>query len=192
MTIMSIGHSYITEVGLASSVALPPGSAQSLHRLAVVRRQQGVSRHAVASRLNVGIEKVRQQENESSDLPLSMLYAWGEILDVPIAELLAEPSDGLPAQVLLRSQLVRLMKTVRTTLEKAKQDSVRWLVQTMINQLVEIMPELSEVGVWNVGGRQRRRSELGVAAERRLASEMFVEKDEEEASRFASYRGEAG
>jgi transcriptional regulator with XRE-family HTH domain len=189
---MSIGHSFITEVGSAPYMAIPPGSAQSLHRLAVVRRQQGVSRQAVASRLNVGVEKVRQQENENSDLPLSALYAWREILDVPIAELLVEPSDGLPSQVLLRSQLVRLMKTVRTTLEKAKQDSVRWLLQTMINQLVEIMPELSDVGVWNIGGKQRRRSELGVAAERRLASEMFVERDDPEPSRFASYVGEGG
>ena len=79
--------------------------------------------------------------------------------------------DDLTSSILLRSQLVRLMKTVRTILEKAKQDSVRWIAQTMINQLVEIMPELSEVGVWNVGGRQRRRSELGVAAERRLATD---------------------
>lgn len=165
-------------------------SPQSLHRLARVRRQQGVSRQTVASRLRIGVEEVRRQESEGSDLPLSALYAWREILDVPIAELLVEPSDDLPSPILMRSRLVRLMKTVRTTLDKAKQDSVRWLVQTMINQLVEIMPELSEVGVWNVGGRQRRRSELGVAAERRLATDMFVDKDDDDYARLTSYMGD--
>jgi hypothetical protein len=144
----------------------------------------------VASRLRIGVEEVRRQESEGSDLPLSALYAWREILDVPIAELLVEPSDDLPSPILMRSRLVRLMKTVRTTLDKAKQDSVRWLVQTMINQLVEIMPELSEVGVWNVGGRQRRRSELGVAAERRLATDMFVDKDDDDYARLTSYMGD--
>jgi hypothetical protein len=70
---MSIGHSYITEVGSAPYVALPPGNAQPLHRLATVRRQQGVSRHTVARRLKIEIEQVHQQETESSDLPLSTL-----------------------------------------------------------------------------------------------------------------------
>ena len=172
---MSIGPCYVAEVG-ASYVAVPPTNAQALHRLAAVRREQGVSRHAVASRLKVAVEQVRRQESEDSDLPLSTLYAWREILDVPIADLLVEPDDGFPSQILLRSQLVRLMKTARTAIEKAKQDSVRWMAQTMINQLIEIMPELSDVGVWNVGGKQRRRNELGVAAERRLASDMYVEK----------------
>ena len=68
----------------------------------------------MASRLRIGVEQVRQQESESSDLPLSTLYAWREILEVPIAELLVEPSDDLPSPILLRSRLVRLMKTVRT------------------------------------------------------------------------------
>lgn len=174
---MSIGPCYIAEVGSAAYVPVPKGNARALHRLATVRRQQGVSRHAVASRLKVPVEQVRQQESAESDLSLSALYAWQEILEVPIADLLVEPGDGLPSEIQLRSQLVRLMKTARTAVEKVKQDSVRWLVQTMINQLVEIMPELSEVGVWNVGGKQRRRNELGVAAERRLASDLFAEKD---------------
>jgi transcriptional regulator with XRE-family HTH domain len=189
---MSIGHCYLTEVGSAPYVAVPATNTQALHRLAAVRRQQGVSRHAVASRLKVGIEQVRQQESESSDLTLSTLYAWREILDVPIAELLVEPCDGLPSSILWRSQMVRLMKTVRTILEKTKQDSVRWMAQTMISQLVEIMPELSEVGVWNIGGKQRRRHELGVAAQRRLATEMFVEKDDGELIRFAPSMVEEG
>ena len=158
----------------------PRQIAQPLHRLATVRRQQGVSRHAVAGRLKIGVEQVRQQETESSDLPLSTLYAWRDILDVPIAELLVEPGDGYSPSILARSQLVRLMKTVRTILEKTKQDSVRWMAQTMIDQLVEIMPELADVGVWNIGGRRRRLSELGVAAERRLAADMFVESNDDE------------
>ena len=189
---MSIGHCYLTEVGSVPYVPVPATNTQPLHRLAAVRRQQGVSRHVVASRLKVEIDHVRQQESENSDLLLSTLYAWREILDVPIAELLVEPCDGLPSSILLRSQLVRLMKTIRTILEKTKQDSVRWMAQTMINQLVEIMPELSEVGVWNIGGKQRRRTELGVAAQRRLATEMFVEKDDGEFARLAPCMIEEG
>ena len=185
---MSIAYSYSAETAAAPFV-VPAAKTQALHRLARVRRQQGVSRNTVASQLNIEIEQVRKQESASCDLPLSTLYAWREILDVPIAELLIEPGDDLSASILLRSQLVRVMKTVRTLLEKTKQDSVRWLAETMINQLVEIMPELSEVGVWNVGGK-RRRNELGVAAQRRLATDAFVEREDDECGRLTLFMGE--
>jgi len=185
---MSIGHCYVTEVGAALCAAVPATDSRPLHRLAAVRRHQGVSRCAVARRLNIGIEQVRQQESECSDLPLSALYAWQAILDVPIAELLVEPRDGLPSSVSLRSRLVRLMKTVQSILEKTKQDSVRWMAQTMIAQLIEMMPELANIGAWNVSGRQRRRSELGVAAQRRLPDEVFVESDEY-SQLYASFAG---
>jgi transcriptional regulator with XRE-family HTH domain len=188
---MSIGHCYLPDVGAAPYVAVPAADSQPLHRLATVRRQQGVSRHAVARRLNIDVEQVRQQESEDSDLPLSTLYAWQSILDVPVAELLVEPSDGLPSSLLLRSQLLRLMKTVRAISEKAKQESVRRMAETMAGQLVEIMPEVADVGAWNIGGRERRRSELGVAAQRRMADELFVESDDgESVRRYLSFAGE--
>ena len=59
----------------------------------------------------------------------------------------------------------------------------------MIEQLVEIMPEVSEVGVWNAGGK-RRRHELGVAAQRRLATDAFVERDDDECARLTLFMGE--
>jgi transcriptional regulator with XRE-family HTH domain len=176
---MSLDHICASAVGAVPCVAVPSTDHQPLHRLATVRRQQGVSRHAVAHRLKIEVDEVRQQETEDCDLPLSTLHAWRDVLDVPIAELLVEPADGPSSSILARSQLVRLMKSTRMLLEKAKQDSVRWIAQTMINQLVEIMPELADVGVWNIGGRQRRRSDLGVAASRRLTAEMFVDSNDD-------------
>jgi len=177
---MSIEHCDATGVGAVQDVAVPATGGQPLQRLAAVRRQQGLSRGTVARQLNIETEQVRQQESEGSDLRLSTLYAWQNILDVPVAELLVEPGDGLPSSVLMRSQLLRLMKTVQVISEKTKQVSVRRMAQTMVGQLVEIMPELANVGAWNISGRQRRRSELGVAAQRRLPDEMFVEHDDNE------------
>jgi transcriptional regulator with XRE-family HTH domain len=174
---MSIGYCSVPAVATMPYVPLPAASRQSLHRLAAVRRQQGVSRHAIAHRLNIDLEEVRRQESEDSDLRLSTLYAWQSILDVPIAELLVEPDDELPPSILIRSQLLRLMKTVQTIYEKTKQESIRRLAQTMAGQLVDIMPQLAEVGAWNISGRQRRRSELGAAAQRHLPDNMFVDGD---------------
>jgi len=175
---MSIEHCDVTGVGAAQDVAVPPTGRQPLQRLAAVRRRQGLSLDTVARQLNIEIEQVRQQESESSDLPLSTVYAWQKILEVPVAELLVEAGDGLTSPVLKRSQLVRLMKTVLAISEQTKQESVRRMVQTMVGQLVEIMPELANVSAWHAVGQQRRPSELGVAAQRRLGDELFVDRDE--------------
>ena len=133
---------------------------------------------------------MRQQEDESCDLPLSTLYAWQSILDVPIAELLVEPDDGLPSSILLRSQMVRLMKTVQTISQNTKQESIRRMAQTMVGQLVEIMPEVADVGPWNINGAPRRPSDLGLTAHRRMSDDLFVDRDSGYAQHCASVAGD--
>lgn len=173
---MSIAPYETMNSEVPQDVAVPAVDGRPLQRLAMVRRQQGISRRTVARRLNLEIEHVRQQERESSDLPLSALYAWQKALDVPVAELLVEAGDSLVSPVLERSQLVRLMKTVLAMRDQAKQESVRRMAQTMYEQLTEIMPELASVGPWHAVGKRRRLSELGVAAQRRLTEDVFVDR----------------
>ncbi len=173
---MSVGHYGSVGVGLPPQVSVPATEQRPLQRLAQVRKQQGVSRRTLARRLNVDIDRVREQERETADLNLTTLYAWQNALEVPVAELLVEASDSLTSPVLQRSQLVRLMKTVLAICETAKQESVRRMGQTMIGQLIEIMPELENVTAWHTVGKRRRLSELGVAAQRRLAEEVFVDR----------------
>jgi len=168
----------MTGLGPPPDVALPAVERPAMQRLAAVRRRQGLSRRTIARRLNVDINQVRQQECETADLPLSTLYAWQRALEGPVAELLAEASDTLATPILERSQLVRLMKTVQAIREQTKQVSIRRMTQTLANQLIEIMPELAEVSPWHTIGRRRRLDELGVAAQRRLADEVFVERDD--------------
>ena len=151
------------------SPVLPAGS-QPLHRLKAVRRRQGLSRQRLAERMNVTIEKVRQQESETADLPLSVLYAWQKALDVPLTELLEEPSDALVSPILERSQLLRLTKTVLVVLERARQATIRRMAQSMHEQLVEMMPELANVIPWRADGKRRRRRESAVTAQRRAVA----------------------
>jgi transcriptional regulator with XRE-family HTH domain len=174
---MSIGHCASTDAGLPGEVALPAADIRPLQRLALVRRLQGISRRTVARRLNLEVEQVREQEQSESDLPLSALYAWQKALEVPVAELLVEADASLASPVLERSRLVRLMKTVLAIREHSKQESIRRMAETMIGQLVEVMPELAEVGPWHAVGRRRRLSELGVAAQRRLSDDVFLERE---------------
>jgi len=128
--------------------------------------------------MNITIEQVRQQECESANLPLSVLYAWQKVLAVPIAELLVEASDSLVSPVLERSQLVRLTKTVLAVRERARQEPIRRMAQTMFDQLVEIMPELANVVAWHAVGKPRRGRELGATAQRYLTEEAFIDRGE--------------
>ncbi len=132
----------------------------------------------MARRLNIDVEEVQQQECATTDLPLSVLYAWQKVLEVPVAELLVEGDEGLSSPILERSQLVRLMKTVLAISEQARQESIRRMAQTMAAQLTEIMPELAEVGPWHTVGKRRRLNELGIAAQRRFADDVFIDNDE--------------
>jgi hypothetical protein len=119
---------------------------------------------------------VKIEESETTDLPLSRLYQWRDALDVPIEELLAESGDGLTDGIQERAHLVRVMKTALAILERSNQTSIQRMAQTLVDQLREMMPELEEVGPWHTVGQRRRRDELGVAAERRLADDVFFDR----------------
>jgi transcriptional regulator with XRE-family HTH domain len=155
--------------------APPQHPNHPLHRLAEVRRQQGISRRTLARRMNVELSTVRQQESEDCDMSLSQLYEWQKALEVPLSELLVEADDSLATAIMHRAQLVRLMKSALAIKENAKQDSIRRMVETLIEQLLEIMPELSGVGPWHAVGKRRRLDELGVAADRRISESMFID-----------------
>jgi transcriptional regulator with XRE-family HTH domain len=187
---MSIDHYCAPTLGATPYVAVPPTTSQPLHRLKAVRRQQNLSRHVVASRLGITVEEVQRQENEDCDIPLSTLYAWERALRVPAAELLVGADEKEPCSVAMRSLLLRLMKTVQMISERTKQNSIRWMSETMASQLIEVMPELANVGAWTVGDKPRGPRDLGAAARRGLADGLFVDGVRCESASFAaSYSG---
>jgi transcriptional regulator with XRE-family HTH domain len=145
-----------------------PSGAGSLHRVAEVRQQEGLNLSKIARRMGLSIREVQRQEQPWADLRLSDLYRWQAALQVPAAELLTEPEDNLSLRVQLRAHLLRVMKTARSLQEVARQASVQRLIEALIDQLVEVMPELKETGSWPAKGQPRQLCELGQAFLRRV------------------------
>lgn len=165
--------------GAASTTTTGNGSLASarpkLHRLATVRKQQGVSLRRVAQHLKCDIRQVRQEEDEHTDLPLSRLYAWQEVLDVPVADLLVEPSPPLSPPVLERARMVRIMKTVASIMERSESLAIKRLAENLAQQLLEIMPELEGVTPWHSVGQRRSLNEYGRIVEQLYPSQVWVE-----------------
>jgi transcriptional regulator with XRE-family HTH domain len=158
-----------------NAVAAVPASTfrrsvgRPLHHLRRVRRQEGLTLRTVAQRLGMPLSAVRQQEQPLSDLLLSDLYRWQQALAVPAAELLDECHGELSPPVQLRAQLVRVMKTVRSIQEAARQESVQRMAEGLADQLVELMPELRETAAWPSVGCRRLRDDVGQAFFRRFS-----------------------
>ena len=165
---------YVDTSAISGEVSLPP-SQTALHRLGAVRRLQGISRRTLARRMNLEVADIRAQEEGSADLPLSLLYEWQKALDVPVAELLVDSGDDLSHPLMQRAQLLRLMKTALALVEQADKGSGRLMAQALVDQLVEVMPELAGVTAWHAVGKRRRLDELGVAALRSLSDDVFMD-----------------
>ena len=155
-----------------------PIAGRPLHRIAEVRRQQNVSLTRAAKKLGVDISEARQQEKETSDLRLSLLYQWRELLQVPVAELVIEP-DEIPCNPIKnRSQLIKMMKTARTITENSKEENIVILGRQLIDLLLELMPELKSITAWPSVGQSREQRDLGQAAYRRFDSSVSRRLDE--------------
>lgn len=152
-----------TYTSLAHPAPLADRSVHSrpMHRLKAVRQEQGYTLRRVAQQMKRDVEEVRQEEEEFSDLPLSRLYQWQEVLEVPVADLLVETDSPLSAPVLQRARMVRLMKTAVAILERTENTGVRRLAQALAEQLKEIMPELEGVTAWPTISDRRSAGRLG-------------------------------
>lgn len=111
--------------------------------------------------MRVDLKTVRQQEDSLTDLTLTQLYAWQQVLDVPVADLLVDDEGPLSPAVKQRAQLVRVMKTAVAMLEQCEAPKTKRMAETLIGQLLDIMPELKEVGAWHTVGQRRTVNEIG-------------------------------
>jgi transcriptional regulator with XRE-family HTH domain len=173
---MSIGH----EIPLESTLGhlpLPPVPVTSdrkpLHRIADVRRRQGISVRSAARRMHTSIDQVRRQEEPANDMLLSELFRWQQALDVPLADLLVEADGPLSEPIMTRARLLRIMKTVRAIKETATSSSIQRFATMLEQQLVELMPELKDVAAWHSIGQRRSPDEVGRTAERVLPDNFF-------------------
>lgn len=144
-----------------------------LHRLAEVRRQQGVTLRNVARRLGIELQVVRRQEQPESDVRVSDLLMWQQVLEVPLAELLVEGEGQLSGPILERSRMVKLMKTAAAIRERTRGTPLERIVEMLVAQIVEIMPELRDVTPWHTAGARRTLDDLGRTASRTVSEDLF-------------------
>jgi len=148
---------------------------QKLQQLGIARRRQGLSVRCVAQRLGRTVGEIRAQEDERADLLVSELYRWQAALEVPVEELLCEPRDSLSPRVLSRARLLRIMKTSLALRRQARSEAERRLARLLVDQLLEIMPELKEVSAWPTVGQRRTAEEFGRIAENPISDDWVHE-----------------
>lgn len=134
-----------------------------MHRIRRARKLQGISLRTAARKTGLTVPQLRAQEESTTDLRISDLHKWQKALEVPLAELLVEPGMGLTGEILERTRMIRLMKTAAAIVEAAESSPIQQLSQNLVDQLVEIMPELKHVGAWPSVGQRRGGDELGRA-----------------------------
>ena len=87
------------------------------HRVATVRKLEGMSAARAATRLGVPTSHIERLEDEHLDLPISLLYAWHRALEVPMSELMVDTGDSTPNAIWDRAKLLKAMKTVASIRE---------------------------------------------------------------------------
>ena len=143
--------------GKESSLPKPPPFVlpKNLQRVAKAREQQGFSLRTIARRTGIDLRTLRTHELPTTDLKLSELRAWQLALEVPLVDLVEDDLQPLSSPVKDRAMLVRIMKTVVAIKEAEGSPRVQRLSEMLFNQMVELMPELKEIGAWPQHGSRR-------------------------------------
>ena len=159
----------------SNSAAPVPEQSRELHRISDVRNQQGTSLRSVSRKMSLTVQEIRHQEDPSTDLRISDLLRWQEILEVPLSDLLIDSQGPLSEAVSDRASMLRIMKTAKAIKEGAHSRPVVRLANMLIDQLVEMMPELADVAAWHTVGQRRTQDEVGRIVERSIPDNFFNE-----------------
>lgn len=164
--------------GVRGEAPIPPTNGKSSvnHRVQEVRLQQGVSVRSASRKLGISMQEVRDQEDPACNLTISQLQAWQEVLEVPLADLLVDSDAPLSIPVYHRAQLLRVMKTAKAIDDLAEDATMCRFSAMLIEQLVALMPELSEVTPWHSVGQRRTQEEMGRIVERTLPDSFFTDR----------------
>jgi hypothetical protein len=144
-----------------------------LNCIAEVIERERFSPRTLANRLNMTVTEVLASSASTNDLTLSELYRWQAVLQVPITELLVELDSALSPAVERRCLLLKAMRTVRSIQERAEQEIIQLMALQLVEQLLNLMPELKEVQAWPAVGQRRTKDELGMIVERCIPEQLF-------------------
>ncbi len=159
------------EQSISSSQTLKPercrssNSTRPLHFIAATLRKQNATLAGCARRLGLTLSEAAAQTRPDADLALSQLYAWRAVLDVPTSELIPL-EDVVPDPIRNRALLLRTMKTARQLQDLSRGTRLESAVASLVDQLIELMPELAEVPAWPTVGQSRAPREPGNATRR--------------------------
>ncbi len=150
-------------------------ATKPLHHIREVRIQQGMSRRAAAKRLGVEPKQLDAIEDPSNNLTLAEVYVWQQMLEVPLEELLVESDTPLSRPVMERAQMLKLMKTAVTIRKRAKNKTICYLAEMLVEQVVAIMPDLEDIGPWSSPPDQPMNPDGNEPFDRTLAEQEFLD-----------------
>jgi transcriptional regulator with XRE-family HTH domain len=113
--------------------------------------------------MKVTVSQAKAEEEGERDLSITDLHRWQQALNIPLEELLVPPTTSLSEPIRQRACMIRAGKTAKTLLKTCQGVRNQRLARRLMDQLVELMPELAEVGAWPEG-TLRSRDELGRGA----------------------------
>ncbi|MEC9095330.1 MAG: helix-turn-helix domain-containing protein [Planctomycetota bacterium] len=143
-----------------------------VNRIAFVREQQEMTLRSVARHTGLDVRTLRKQEKPTANLTLTELANWSKALDVPAANLLEEPESTLENPVKKRAAMVRIMRSAMSIHDEADSEKMSALAQTLVSQLVDLMPELDGLAAWPQYGQRRGPDEVGRVAEQPLRVDL--------------------
>jgi transcriptional regulator with XRE-family HTH domain len=152
-----------------------PPARRRLHRLAAARRARKLSLREAARQLDLNVEDVKRQEEATQDLSLSEFYRWQQLLNLPVEELLVETESPLPRPTVRREILTKMIQTVLTILRQTKQPAIRRMAHTLVDQMVDLHPELRAMADAQSAGRQHLLDDQGRAVKGPLPVDFFME-----------------
>ena len=137
------------------------GEKKVYHMIAEVRKREGIPIKKCAKLLGISVEEAREQEDPATPLTAAQLSEWKRALKVPYSEFYGRDDDDLDDPIRNRAGMLKAMKSAKSLREMVRCPSERAVVDNLIGQLTELMPELAKVSAWPKVGQSHEAGRFG-------------------------------
>ena len=125
---------------------------ETFHHIREIRTRKGISLDYCAEAIGISLEAARRQEKPTSNLSISQLIKWMDVLRVRCSEILGQEVDDLDDPIFHLEELLNVRKLAKSIHMGTREENTHYVAENLITVLDNLILDSKDVaGGDNIG-----------------------------------------
>lgn len=149
---------------------------ETFHHIREIRTRKGISLDYCAEKIGISLAAARKQEKPTSNLNISQLIKWMDVLNVQLSEILGQEVDDLDDPIFHLEELLNVRKLAKSIHMGTREENTHYVAENLITVLDNLILDSKDVaGGDNIGQAQKDRRRAAETPEKKAETKKSGE-----------------